>query len=231
MSNNKPTIVPVKWWFLILGLGTCLAIPTLATAGSATLCVNGKYGNPKKVIFSGSCKPKEIAVPLPPTFGYKIGDTGPGGGIIFFVDYNDQFPSFDYLEAAPVDLGPIVWCDNTNTSIPTISAWAANAVGAGQANTTAMLGVCISGAAVLADNYISNNGTSDWFLPSEGELMMMYTNLRQAGRGAFSYNAYWSSTQYSADDTIYAWYQTFLNGFQALNNMAAEFSVRPVRAF
>lgn len=33
----------------------------------------------------------------------KIGSTGPGGGIIFFVDYNDQYAGFNYLEAAPTD--------------------------------------------------------------------------------------------------------------------------------
>ena len=33
----------------------------------------------------------------------KIGMTGPGGGLIFFVDYNDQYLGFNYLEAAPTD--------------------------------------------------------------------------------------------------------------------------------
>lgn len=33
----------------------------------------------------------------------KIGMTGPGGGLIFFVDYNDQYAGFNYLEAAPTD--------------------------------------------------------------------------------------------------------------------------------
>ena len=31
----------------------------------------------------------------------KVGMTGPGGGLIFFVDYNDQYAGLDYLEAAP----------------------------------------------------------------------------------------------------------------------------------
>ncbi len=38
-----------------------------------------------------------------PEFAYKIGDTGPGGGLIFFVDYNDEYATYDYLEAAPTD--------------------------------------------------------------------------------------------------------------------------------
>jgi hypothetical protein len=30
-----------------------------------------------------------------------VGSRGPGGGLIFFVDYNNQYPDFNYLEAAP----------------------------------------------------------------------------------------------------------------------------------
>jgi hypothetical protein len=33
----------------------------------------------------------------------KIGMKGPGGGLIFFVDYNNEFETYDYLEAAPTD--------------------------------------------------------------------------------------------------------------------------------
>jgi hypothetical protein len=33
--------------------------------------------------------------------GYKVGDVGPAGGIIFFVDYNNEYPDFNYLEVSP----------------------------------------------------------------------------------------------------------------------------------
>ena len=49
-------------------------------------------------------------------FSYKIGDTGPGGGIVFFVDRYNEYSGFTYLEVAPneVDTGSagtdaIVW--------------------------------------------------------------------------------------------------------------------------
>jgi hypothetical protein len=49
-------------------------------------------------------------------FSYKIGDTGPGGGIVFFVDRYNEYSGFTYLEVAPneVDTGAagtdaIVW--------------------------------------------------------------------------------------------------------------------------
>jgi hypothetical protein len=33
----------------------------------------------------------------------KVGMTGPGGGLIFFIDYHDEYATYDYLEAAPTD--------------------------------------------------------------------------------------------------------------------------------
>ena len=34
-------------------------------------------------------------------FSYNIGDTGPGGGIVFFVDRYNEYPGFTFLEVAP----------------------------------------------------------------------------------------------------------------------------------
>ena len=162
-------------------------------------------------------------------FTYKIGDTGPGGGFIFFVDYHDEYPGFTYLEVAPTDsLGTSAWC-NTSTFIADVSGWAANAIGRGQTNTTAMLGVCTSGAANLADGY-SNNGKDDWFLPSMGELMLMYTNLRQAGVGGFFPGNYWSSSSFINDSSA-AWAQGFRNGGQNNDSKTNNYRVRAVRAF
>ena len=33
----------------------------------------------------------------------RVGMTGPGGGLVFFVDYDDEYATYDYLEAAPSD--------------------------------------------------------------------------------------------------------------------------------
>ena len=168
-------------------------------------------------------------------FAYKIGARGPGGGFIFFVDYYDQYRGFTYLEAAPTDASTAVaWCDNTTTSTPVATGWAANAVGKGQANTDAMLGVCSSGAANIADKYIAPNGKADWFLPSMGEAMLMYTNLRQAGVGGFAgvvgfaSGSYWSSTEL---DSGTAWVQGFFSGYQYIDGKHDSLRVRAVRAF
>ena len=164
---------------------------------------------------------------------YKIGETGPGGGHIFFVDYNDQYPVFDYLEAAPEACESSTTWSSANTAVTAARGWAAGAVGQGQANTVAILAVftsdtTLNNAAKYADS--SDCGTkTDWFLGSIGETMLMYTNLRQAGVGGFSTGvAYWSSSE--GDDGT-AWTLDFSRSYQYPTNKIGPHYVRPVRAF
>ena len=161
-------------------------------------------------------------------FKYKIGDKGPGGGFIFFVDYYDQYPDFTYLEAAPNDIAPVIWCDLTTTSIHEVEGWSAKGVGKGQANTNAMIAAgCTSGAANSADQYVTAT-KSDWFLPSLGEAKLMNDNLLEAGVGDFVNFYYWSSSEY---DGSLAWSQNVSNDYQVngIKNFAEP--VRAIRAF
>ena len=182
----------------------------------------GPNSNKNPVAFPSWWQPLGTFVPTT----YKIGSRGPGGGWIFYVDLYDQYPGFTYLEAAPTDINSLPWCNNS-TSIPAVAGWASKAVGKGQANTTAMLGVCSSGAANAADLYLTAT-KSDWFLPSLGELKLMYNNLLEAGVGNFEGNYYWSSTEYNS---LYAWIQTFVTGDQSYYNKSGTIAVRPARAF
>ena len=178
---------------------------------------------------------------------YKIGDTGPGGGIIFFVDYNDQYAGLNYLEAAPqgwsngllnVNLGGVTgetpgtatvdpkmqWCSNTS-SLLGLDAWANWAVGIGGTNTTTADITCTSGAVQAASDLVLG-GKDDWFLGSLGEMKLMYDNLQ--GVGGFASGLYWSSSEGAADT---AWTQFFYLGYQ-YNFVKTETGyVRPVRAF
>ena len=164
----------------------------------------------------------------------KIGMRGPGGGIIFFVDYNDIYEGFNYLEAAPEGASEIMdWSNEWNLSIPGASGLASRAVGHGQANTTAIISATpapTSGAAKFADDYSSPsfNGVvkSDWFLGSIGEMRLMYDNLRFAE--GFEGQDYWSSSEFDSD---YAWFQIFANGAYTLILKSDGLYVRPVRAF
>ena len=167
----------------------------------------------------------------------KIGMTGPGGGLIFFVDYNDQYASFcatgdcNYLEASPANETSGAWCSDTSTGLG-LTGWDKSAVGAGRTNTTTADTICTTGAVQTAVDYTapSFNGVAkdDWWLGSIGEMMLMYTNLRQAGVGGFSTDFYWSSSE---GDASTAWTQYFNFGFQTTNSKGSTFYVRPVRAF
>ena len=160
----------------------------------------------------------------------KIGMTGPGGGAIFFVDYNDQYVGFNYLEAAPTSCeGQKAWSSGS-TSVPGASGWAARAVGSGSANTAAIKAVftsdtLTSNAAYFASS-CSAGSKSDWFLGSIGEMKLMYDNLQ--GVGGLEATFYWSSSEYSAGGALY---QRFDVGTQLLANTYNSHYVRPVRAF
>ena len=164
----------------------------------------------------------------------KVGAVGPGSGLIFFVDYNDQYTGFDYLEAAPPSCEGTgkAWSSDTTHSLVAVNGWAARAVGAGKANSAAMIASGAtsyvgdtSGAAFFAKG--STCGTkTDWFLGSLGEMMLMYDNLQ--GVGGFAAGIYWSS---SGGDADVAWYQNFSGGLQDNLSKSVTFYVRPVRAF
>ena len=174
----------------------------------------------------------------------KIGMTGPGGGHIFFVDYNDQYAGFNYLEAAPAGWGngiavisgettgtltkdPILnWCSETETGFG-FSTWKYQAVGAGSTITNALDNTCTNGAIRAALDYVGGTKT-DWFLPSYGELMMMNFTLAQAGVGDFEYDLYVSSSEKYNE---YYHGHNFSNGNMQETPKMYKYLVRPARAF
>ena len=169
----------------------------------------------------------------------KIGTRGPGGGWIFFIDYLDQYPDFNYLEVAPTDASAgDSWCNDRTHSIFNVSGPTAylanNGVGKGRSNTNTMLTVCSSGAAVDANNYSTpTTSPGDWFLPSNAELLLAFENLRQAGIGGFANSWYWSSTEF---DNLQVRTQSFLfldAGTQnnSLKSNLFHWPVRPILAF
>ncbi len=168
-----------------------------------------------------------------PEFSYKIGDTGPGGGHIFFVDYNDQYAGFNYLEAAPLGCESELGWSPGALAVIAARGWSASAVGQGQTNTTAIVAVNTSdtasnNAAKYADS-LNCGSKTDWFLGSIGEMSLMYTNLRQSGVGGFSTGNYWSSTEKGDSQ---AWNQVFNYGFVGDGDYKYNQNyVRPVRAF
>ena len=162
----------------------------------------------------------------------KNGAIGPGGGLIFFVDYNDQYAGFNYLEAAPksCESNSIGW-SSANTSVPDPSGWVGRAVGAGASNTAAIKAIftsdTVSNNAAYFASSCSAGSKSDWFLGSYGEMKLMYDNLQ--GLGEFFETYYLSSSE---ANSAQAWgLHFYLGGMRLRNKTAAVNIVRPVRAF
>jgi hypothetical protein len=149
------------------------------------------------------------------------------GGIIFYLD-----GSGGGLIAAPTNQsGGAPWgCSGT-----LITGADGTAIGTGAQNTIDIEAGCTtpSTAADICSIFVLA-GYTDWFLPSQDELNLMYLNIGQGNAmglgnvGGFASSYYWSST-----DTGYnnAWLQNFFNGNQSSINKSNGYYVRSVRAF
>ena len=169
-----------------------------------------------------------------------VGDTGPGGGIVFYVHANGTFACGEtlnqnctYLEAAPFgDEVQRTWATGGNQSAAVFGA-DGTANGTGEQNTADIVAqsgnVAVTSAAVYCSELVSG-GQSDWFLPSKDELNLMYTNLHSASTplGGFSSVYYWSSSEGGGS---IAWFRNFDGGGQYYDGKSVSLSVRPVRAF
>ena len=177
----------------------------------------------------------------------SVGSTGPGGGVIFFVDLT-QPEGQRYLEIACEGWNNS--CDGSNDPevewgcSGVISGATGSAIGTGPANTAAILAACSSttNAAGVVDAY-SKNGYSDWFLPSIDELNALckwvhndnvntVCNSNQAFNpivnGRIIINSYWSSTEQTPLVAYNLYFQQGDIGFYGKSNVNF---VRPFRRF
>jgi hypothetical protein len=161
---------------------------------SATASISNKYAQTVLTPFQADGL-TNVAVKM--SGGYKVGDIGPGGGVIFYASTTgfNCGPSYTatgspynskcyYLEAAPTT-GSNAWTDaayqwsgNTNTLVSNASApetATATAIGWGYRNTLAMVlqNSTASKAGTLSRAYRGPNNLSDWYLPSKDELNQM----------------------------------------------------------
>jgi len=104
---------------------------------------------------------------------YNLGDSGPGGGIVFY-DQGSDIGGWRYLEAAPNDIGS-GWCMPTS-----LFQTGANgtSIGTGKANTATVVAAFGAGTyAAAACQAYAGGGYNDWFLPSKDELNRIYAVL------------------------------------------------------
>ena len=128
---------------------------------------------------------------------FNIGDTGPAGGTIFYVNPNAASDRWTYLEAALQDLTAVQW-GGFGTQLHTTGT----GIGSGKTNTAAIvtkLGNSVDYAAKICSDYsVTHNGVdyNDWFLPSKDELNELYN--QKDSVGGFVSDWYWSSSEGSA---------------------------------
>ena len=168
---------------------------------------------------------------------YAVGDVGPGGGTIFYVDMARAAGS-QFWEVGS-DLGTAEWgclgADIAGTGID---------IGDGKVNTTAIMTGCVTSGIAARVASASAGLYPDWFLPSKDELNQLCKFARNQStsptdkavvcnntgtlRGGFDSVDFWSSSQRNSSS---AWYQRFGNGDQSNAFKDGSLRVRPVRAF
>jgi hypothetical protein len=168
---------------------------------------------------------------------YKVGDTGPGGGIIFYKDLARPVGS-QYFEAACAGWSDGI-CGGDDIADPrpawgcggvSLSGADGSAIGDGKQNTADIVKECKEAriAASLADDLVLGS-QSDWFLASKDELNQMY--LQKSAVGGLASLGYWTSTEFGLANRLSAVYQVFSNGTQTALLKSTVSRVRPVRSF
>jgi hypothetical protein len=141
----------------------------------------------------------------------KVGEVGPGGGTIFFVDYNQENFAFDYLEAAPdVCVSRVLLTDFANNNIEAARTMKARRIGFGEANTEVLARAVKAGPAYYASTLGESNSSateqcrrklkkssiqaSDWFLPSLSETAELLKGVRYYSSVMLAYTNFVSSS-------------------------------------
>lgn len=183
---------------------------------------------------------------------YHLGDTGPGGGIVFYVaDSPSGFnevgttcsPACHYLEWAPInwaaeDYKSRAFSDNINF----YGGGTETAIGTGFTNTSILASPNESTGWTVASDEVApfvrayrGGGFADWFIPSRDE-MYLISNSTQFSHGGFNQDSYyWSSTANSEGPGtgVQLHFMNNSDGTQdpGLQPVYRNFPLRPIRAF
>ena len=182
--------------------------------------------------------------PVPASSGsasvtYRVGDVGPGGGTIFYIDLSRATGS-KFWEVGS-DLGTAQWGCNGTDIVAT-----GTAIGDGKANTGLILAGCATSGIAARVASATAGGYSDWFLPSQDELNQVCKYARDQSttavdravqcdgtgtlRSGFPSIYYWGSTQYPDRGDI-AWFWSIGGGYASNDVKPSTHGVLPIRSF
>ena len=138
----------------------------------------------------------------------KVGDVGPGGGIVFYDAGSMQWWG-RFLEAKPDRATATTWGAETSVYIEGIGGLTiaqqrqrAKQIGMGKINTSLMVNKLLP----------QNLQSAGWFVPSKDELNALFDSWKiNRLRRTFSAAPMWTSTEAS---NSFAWYQLFQDGTQ-----------------
>lgn len=166
----------------------------------------------------------------------KVGDTGPGGGVVFIDASTTGNIAGECFEVAPATWALPWGCENTMLVTEDL------AIGTGKENTAAIVAGCVGeevaaplNAASFADR-LRAGGKDDWFLPSRDELKELYeqrNRFADCGTGKcapdLAASIYWSSSHGGESDAVAI---NFVAGSDPVNEPQKTIRfVRPVRSF
>jgi hypothetical protein len=188
-----------------------------------------------ELIVLGVSNIKEVP-PATEEFEYKVGDTGPGGGTIFFVDRHNEYTDFTYLEVGPTGTQALrTWAPSSpvNYQSAAVSGADSRALGAGYQNTIDIVAQGHTDNATSAALYcdqLTYGDKSDWYLPSIAELALVarVVAFELSMPGFINLQNYWSSSESSATQ-VWVGQMTSYGVFTTSKLSPAW--VRPVRRF
>jgi hypothetical protein len=155
--------------YISTGMGakvTAASAPSVSSSPSQSYCGGLFSATSYVTIGASSTVSCEYNAPI----SYSVGDTGPGGGIVFDVSPN----GLTGFEVAPSDSGNSIWgCidvfdygngDNYN-------------MGGGIINTNEIIARCSGQSAALSASTQDAGGFDDWYLPNSAEMLNIMTRL------------------------------------------------------
>jgi len=219
-------------------------IGTTVTAIAPTITTTGKSVSPASGTTQDFTAPvtytvtaedgstMDYTVTVTPRSQLAVGDNYSGGKIGYILQPGD--PWYD----AAVQHGLIVATVDQSAAIvakQSAAVGTSTAIGAGSANTDAIIAQNGSGSTYAADlaRAYDGGGYSDWYLPSKDELLMLHNNRPLIG-SVFSTGFYWTSSEVTISGVVEVCVRSFnvdanSSGTKAKSNSNG--NVKAVRSF